>query len=714
MKIKNIYMIIISLIPAIVLFLCTAAPSSARQGSVIRGDAQPVEGSKYGIGTGFSFMFDRKNIPSVSYYDINKKVLKYAIVQKGRWIVETVTGTGFGEKGLVSCLAYDSGNNPHIAFYGADETLKLVVKKGKDWITETVDSEKGSGLNCSLTVTPGGDPVLSYQGKEGTMLSRKLAGSWTKEKIGISGGKTQVFVDSDSKVQVYYMGVGEKGTEGESAGGEIVLNHVTKTDAGWKTSAVSGSEGLTDFDVAFDLKGSPTIAYIKDKKIRIFRETLPGSSVWKEERAGAEDCYKLSVGIKKNGLPSITYITDKREELKYAGFDGAKWNVSAIASAKKGYSFIECQILEDKNDRDLVVLYDSDSLNLFLKRGEGWGLGRIDGKNKTGGFINLLLGKDKKPLVCCYDYTKTELHFSQEANGRWLSAVVDNTGDVGQFAAMAPDGNQNPHIAYYDSTRGDLKYAWKAGEYWKWERVDHEKDTGVDISMSVGKDNAPCIAYTCKTTGWLKFARKQGDKWERERVVKLGKYGGKCVILISSSGEIRIIYIDGFISDKVSGKESPVKNFIRIATRAGKDKWDIKELAGSEAVSVSQPGLSGDIAENGDIVICFADREGKLSIIRTEQGSWLMEKFDDTCWENTSVKFNGDGSFGILFLSGKTRNDAVLKYVTHLKGNWTTNSVDFPTNNIRFLSLAGSVDGLLRFACQDYYNSMVLYFQEKR
>lgn len=698
----------------IMMFFCSATCSFARQGEVIRGDIQTVEGSKYGIGTGFSFMFDRKNVPSVSYYDSNRKILKYAFVHKGRWIVETVTGTGFSEKGLVSCLAYDSGNNPYIAFYGSDETLKLAARKGKEWAVENVDAEKGSGLYCSLTVTPGGDPVISYQGREGTMFARKLAGSWAKEKIDESGGKTEVFVDSDSKIQIYYMGAETKGTGGGDTEGNLLLKSASRIDTGWKISSIINSGGLTDFDVAFDLKGSPTITYIKDKKIRIYRETLPGSAVWKEDQVGSEDCYKLSVDIKKNGLPSITYVADKREELKYAGFDGTKWSVSTVASAKKGYSFVECQIVRDKGDRDLIVLYDSDSLHLFLRRGEGWGLGRIDGKNKTGGFLNLLLGTDDKPMTCCYDYTKTELHFAQQENGKWPTVVVDSTGDVGQYAGMALDGAKNPHIAYYDSTRGDLKYAWKAGEYWKWERIDHGKDTGLDISISVGKDNVPCIAYRCKTTGYLKFAFKKGNKWERERVVKLGKYGGKSVVLASPSGEIRIVYIDGFVNEKASGKESPVKNFVRLATRVDKDKWDIQELIGPEAVSIAQPGLSGDISENGDIAICYADREGKLSIIRTEKGNWLMEKFDDTCWENTSVKFRKDGSLGILFLSGKVRNDAVLKYVTHSNGDWKTYRVDFPTNNIRFLALAEAADGLLRFACQDYYNSMVLYFQENK
>ncbi len=709
MKKRTFCIIILSITLLTLLVLSNTSRSLARQGEVIKGDVQLVEGSKYGIGTGFSFKFDRKNVPSISYYDSNRKILKFAFVHKGRWIVETVSGTGFSDKGLVSSLAFDNGNNPLIAFYGVDETLKITTKKNKDWVTETVDSDKGSGLYCSLAVTPGGDPVISYQGREGTMLSRKLAGSWTKEKIDGSGAKTEVFVDSDSKVQFYYMGTGRG-----SAEGSFILRNASRTDTRWKTSDIANTGGLTDFDVAFDTKGSPTISYIRDKKIRIYRETLPGSSVWKEDQVGTEDCYKLSVGIKKNGLPSITYIADKQEELKYAGFDGTKWNVSTVASAKKGYSFDECQIVGDKSDRDLIVLYDSDSLHLFLRRGEGWGLGRIDGKNKTGGFINLLLGKDNKPMICCYDYTKTELHFEQEENGKWPPVVVDSTGDVGQYACMAVDQEKNPHISYYDSTRGDLKYAWKAGEYWKWDRVDHGKDTGLDISISVGKDNAPCIAYRCKTTGYLKFARKKNNKWERERVVKLGKYGGKCVILNSPSGEIRIIYIDGFVNEKASGKESPVKNFVRLATRIDNDKWDIQELIGPEAVSISQPGLSGDIADNGDIAICYADREGKLSIIRTENGNWLMEKFDDTCWENTSVKFNRDGSLGILFLSGKTRKDAVLKYVTYLKGDWKTYRVEFPTNNIRFLSLAGSPDGLLRFACQDYYNYMVLYFQENK
>ena len=707
----------------------------AREGDLIKGDIEYAAGSKYGIGNGFSFKFDRKNVPSVCYYDHNRNVIKYAHVSKGRWNIETVSASGEKKEGMISSLAFDKANNPHIAFYGADNALKIAVKK-KRWHIENVDTTKGSGLYCSMVITPGGDPVITYQSSAGTMIAGKTAGKWINEKIDQSGGKTKVLQDGDGKILVYYAGysedapqkepedkkadsTGKKEKEEVKSGpakpitGQPILKHAVKQAGEWKISSISNSKGLTDFDVALDKNDSPTITYIRDKKIKIYRETLPGSAIWKEYQVGSEDCFRLSVAIKKNNMPSITYIADKKEELKFARFDGTKWDVKMVASAKKGYSFLECQIIEDKKDRDLIVLYDSDSLHLLLKRGEGWGLGRIDGKSKTGGYINLGVGSDGNPQVCYYDYTKKELHYTKEEKNQWETEVIDSTGDVGQFASMTLDNKNRPHVAYYDAMRGDLKYAWKRGKYWRWERVDHGKDTGVNISISMLRNKIPCIAYKNKTSRYLKFAYKRGKKWHRERVVKLGEYGGENVLLISPSGEIKVVYIDGYKAKKAARGESPVKNFIRIATRVDNNKWAIQELVGPNAAGIRNSGLSGDVNKSGDVAVSYIDRDGKLSLIRTEKGEWMMETFDHICWENTSIRFQKDGTLGILFLAGKTRKEAGLKMVSYKDGNWKEYRVEFPSNKVRFLSLASSPDERLRFACLDFYDYILMYFTEK-
>lgn len=693
--------------------LIFAAPAKAA--GTIDGKIEYVEGSRFGIGDGFSFQFNRKAAPAVAYYDRNGSVLKYAHVSKRKWQVEVVSLAGFSETGLYSSLCFDKGNNPHIAFMAADRKLKLASKKDGKWTVEEVDSQARSGFYCSMTITPGGDPIISYQSSEGTMFARKLAGAWTREKVEPPGGKTSIFLDEAGNPCVYFMGRETESRDAVAAvpaDGDYILKKAVQSGGKWSSTSIPNSRGCVDFSVCLDKKGSPTITYIREKKIRIYRETVPGSGVWKEYQVGTEDCIKLSAAVKKNGFPSIAYIADKSQDLKIARFDGAGWEVKLAASAKKGYDFKQCQVVEDGKDRDLVVLFDGDSLNVLLQKGEGWGLGRIDGKIQTGGYINLQVDENNAPHVCFYDFTRKELHYAFREAGKWALETVDNTGDVGQYARMVLAPGNSPIITYYDATRGDLKFAWKTGRFWKWERVDHQGDTGVNISLFADGQGAPHITYKNKDNWYLKYAFKRGRKWIRERVVKLGEYGYGGQALVAPDGTIRVIYMDGYKAKKEKEGESPVKTFVRMATRKGPDKWLIEELAGPYAVSVTQKEMSADMDEKGEMAVTYLDRDDKLTVLRTVEGQWQMESFQNVCWPPMSARFQKDGSLEVLYLEGKSLPDARIRMARLKDNKWSIFNVMLPGRKIKYLSLASSSDGLLRLAYGDLTDFMATFFEQ--
>lgn len=702
-------------------------PFSVNASAEIKGDIKLVEGSLFGIGDGFCFKFNKKGIPCTSYYDRNQNVLKYARVEKGRWIRETVAASSLKRESLYSSLEFDPANNPHIVFIGSDNKLKIAIRKVKKWYVEDVDNTKGSGLHCDLFITSGGDPVISYQSEEGTMFAYRLSGSWKKEKIDEMGRKTVTYANKSGNPCVYYIGrkktetgskekkdkpkkeIDQKKSLGKT---EWILKIAEKTPSKWLISSIKDSSGCIDFDAALDIKDSPVIAYVRGDKIKLFRETVPGSAVWKEEQVGTDDCLQLSLTLKKSGFPSISYITRDRKELKVARYDGTKWEVKLVATAKKNYSLMQCQIVKDKNDRELIILFDENSLIYFLRRGSGWGIGRIDGKSYVGSNINLAVDKEGKPSVCYYDDTKKELHYATREENKWLRYVVDSTGDVGKFSSLALGADGSPFIAYYDAMRGDLKFAWKKGDFWRWERVDVKKDTGLNCSMTIGKYNHPHISYINKNSRYLKYAVKIGKKWNRERVVKIGEYAGKSVILTNPAGKPVIIYVDGHKAKKVSPGESPVRTSVRMATRYGKNKWEINELVGPFAVNIAESALSADINDAGEIAVSFLDREGKLQVLYFKDGQWFCDRFGEICRGSTSIKFQGDNSLKTIYITGKTREESKIKVASLKNDKWEIHKVKLQGDRVGNISLGKSPKSLLRFAFHNILDNAACYFQE--
>ena len=99
----------------------------------------------------------------VSYYDVDRTALKYAVLPGGNWQNHTVDGDGMGTTGLYSSIAIAATNRPAIAYLGAREgrdngarrsLLKLAIATTDtpatraDWTVRTIDSFDISGLGC--------------------------------------------------------------------------------------------------------------------------------------------------------------------------------------------------------------------------------------------------------------------------------------------------------------------------------------------------------------------------------------------------------------------------------------------------------------------------------------------------------------------------------------------------------------------------------------
>jgi hypothetical protein len=132
-----------------------------------------------------------------------------------------------------------------------------------------------------------------------------------------------------------------------------------------------------------------------------------------------------SLAFTQNGNPCISYEGDSPQCLKYAEFNGKKWQIRVVDRCKTGTT-------------------------------------------------SLAHDREGNPAIAYFDGSNRDLKYAVRREGRWLASTVDHEGMVGEYASLAfsPDGN--PGISYLDATNGDLKFAELRKDKWHTATLDSE------------------------------------------------------------------------------------------------------------------------------------------------------------------------------------------------------------------------------------------------
>ena len=138
-----------------------------------------------------------------------------------------------------------------------------------------------------------------------------------------------------------------------------------------------------------------------------------------------------------------------------------------------------------------------DDLKYAWYDGFRWNIETLDTEGNVGDFNSLVLRGDK-PHISYYDSSKGDLKFFyKDALGGGHIQTIDSVGDVGKDSSMVW-GYDRFHINYLDATNNFLKYARSSGGSWIIETIDNNGDTGyygsIDYCMS-SPPGAPRIIY---------------------------------------------------------------------------------------------------------------------------------------------------------------------------------------------------------------------------
>lgn len=225
--------------------------------------------------------------------------------------------------------------------------------------------------------------------------------------------------------------------------------------------------------------------------------------------------FATNITIDPKGNPRICYTP---RELRYANFDGQKWQIQQIAAGSGSVEY-NCTINVGSDGTPHVIWYHTRA---------------SDGSN----FLHL-------------KYASLE-------DGVWLARTVDFDGEDGKWNSMALDSEGHPQVIYSVFPRGELKYATWTGKEWKLHAGITPIATasaGMGNSLVLDAQNLPEIAFYESTVeyagaakGSIKFARRKDETWTVETVDSVFQRGSwvgfRSSLVLDHQGLPHICYED--------------------------------------------------------------------------------------------------------------------------------------------------------------------------
>ena len=318
----------------------------------------------------------------------------------------------------------------------------------------------------------------------------------------------------------------------------------------------------------------------------VFDATLtPPGGAWAAETVDSEGKvgFYHSLAYAPDGNPSIGYSDESRDDVKFAHWNGATWDIEVVDPGRNVATGIA--LAYDPLDDNPSLSYGSGKLKFAHWNGASWDIEVIESARND--VTSLVYDPGGNPSIS-YRTTKGKesgLKFARFNGVSWNIELVElNAG--ARYSSLAYDPAGNPSIAYSDDIDGDnwletLKFARWNGSSWEIEIVQTGV-VGFGVFASLAYDpitGNPSIAH--RESG-VRFASWNGSSWELE--VFEGKYASGTSLVYNSAGKPLI----GFEVDEM----------VKVARRTAPSTWEVEIV---DAVNSGRTSLKLDPAGNPSI-----------------------------------------------------------------------------------------------------------------
>ena len=430
-------------------------------------------------------------------------VKQILVVDDGANLTETV--------GQYASLAFDSSNNPHIAYYDfSNGSLKYAERVGGVFTTEVVDAGGDVGMYASLRLDRDNNPHIAYYGKSHYELryARRIGsgspweifvldnpgtifghpGSWASLAVGINSG-SQLPSINISYIEQYYHSL--RYLRWVGVGRPEYTPAVDTGIAEGYSSAIGGViNGKTS--IALDYNENPFILYYdaSNANLRIARQILASQEV-------SYDYWKLEQVKKVRTHEVLSFSTASPHQAKLE-FPSTQNKSETIISQMTG-AFQAVNVL-NRNEYHYV---DQQTIEI------------IDGVYRSDYEYSI-------------SYPREDVNFAKSTGGEFLSSIYyERDWDEGFWNDLVidPAAGGPFHICYYNADLGDLNYGtWIRDDtlpnkgFWTLESVERGGVVGSYCSISLLKPTAeasysPVIGYFDTSRQMLRFASRTTGEW---------------------------------------------------------------------------------------------------------------------------------------------------------------------------------------------------------
>jgi len=408
--------------------------------------------------------------------------------------------------GLYASFEYDSGNQPHIAYYDfSNGDLKYAVRSGGQFAVTVVDSAGDVGAYCSLKIDTNDNPHIAYYDRSyGRVKYAWLNGS----------GQWEITVLDSPDIEV-----GDPGL--------WISLDINTNDMPWIYVSYINKQLYDLRYLRWTKFGSPEISRWVDQGV--------GSGY---SQVGGVINGKTSIALDYNAFPTIIYYDASNGDLKMARYDPVGYSgypVWYIEQVKKlrTREFIEGFFLDQASGMYRAFLQfpsTQDKSETTVKRFTGTFqsagiLQRSEYDYVDSRTIEIPDTVYRSNYEFSIDYPRADVYIDEDDYLSQTYLAEDWDEGYWNDLVIEPPPNERKNICYYNADLGDLYYGrWDQagyegyeGEAWTLETVDRGGFVGAYCSIGLRRPAdryLPVIAYYDIAGHQLRFAAREEGRWQ--------------------------------------------------------------------------------------------------------------------------------------------------------------------------------------------------------
>ncbi len=325
-----------------------------------------------------------------------------------------------------------------------------------------------SGSFSSIVVDDQSNLHMSYISRqEGVKYAFRPAGSgrWFTTVIGRAGdGYTDITLDPLSNPTICFTGY-------------ELLTFAHYENGEWKTQEVGNTFGVISFScsIAVAPDGTPHLTWYQyyDRERNLYlhlKHAVLRDNAWMARTVDydGETGKWNSLFLDATGNPHIAYSAWRHGHLKYASWNGRRWNISIIDSRERnagaGNPGIANSLVLNAKQVPQVSYFDDLALKFAYRQDNDWKIEVVDSLSPVLGAgwstsrSTLLLDSQGNPHIIYGDYSA--LKHAYREGGRWhIALIARGGGGLYKFSAAAMDRDGTIYVCFEDPADESLQVA---------------------------------------------------------------------------------------------------------------------------------------------------------------------------------------------------------------------------------------------------------------